>query len=195
MFWKDLVKYCKKGYNKTKHLFCFTERKGWYLLIGKTHLYTGLLAGAGLALALDYPLLPTALTAAASALGGVLPDLDHPKSKITQKFGVIGFFSSRLFRHRGVLHTPTFHIAVSLALLLLVGQSSYIQYIIYGLLVGELSHLLLDALTPKGIPLLWPLTRQHISLLPIPTYGMIDHFIGRVSLITGVLILLYLVIF
>lgn len=195
MFWKYLVKDCKKRYNKTKHLFCFTERKGWYLLIGKTHFYTGLLAGAGLACALNYPLIPTAVTVAAGAIGGVLPDLDHRKSKVTQKLGVIGFFSSRIFHHRGLLHTPVFYIVISFILSLFVGEFSLVQVLLYGLLAGELSHLLLDALTPKGIPFLWPLYRRHISLLPIPTDSVIDHLIGRLSLIAAVLVLIYMFVF
>lgn len=70
-----------------------------------------------------------------------------------------------------------------------------LQLAIYGLLVGELSHLLLDAMTPKGIPFLWPLCRRHISLLPIQTDGAIDHFIGRLSLIAAVFVLIYMFIF
>lgn len=144
---------------------------------------------------LNCPLIPTTLTVAAGALGGVLPDLDHRKSKVTQKFGLFGFVSSRLFRHRGVLHTPVFYMVSSVILFLLVGQSNLLDFVIYGLLAGELSHLLLDALTPQGIPLLWPLCKRHISFLPIPTDGAIDHLIGRLSFITAVCVLLYMLVF
>lgn len=154
-----------------------------------------MLAGAGLACTLDCPLIPAALTVGAGALGGVLPDLDHRKSKITKKFSVVGFFSSRMFRHRGILHTPAFYIAAAVILFLLVGKSNLLDFVIYGLLAGELSHLLLDTLTPQGIPLLWPLYKRHISLLPIQTDGAIDHLIGRLSLISAVCILIYMFVF
>ena len=164
-------------------------------MIGKTHLYTGILAGASLAWALDCSLIPSALTVTAGAIGGVLPDLDHRKSKVTQKFGIFGFFSSRLFRHRGLLHTPVFYLIVSLLLSICAGQSTLIQLTIFGLLAGEMSHLLLDAMTPKGIPLLSPFYRRHISLLPIQTDGVIDHCIGRFSLIAAAFLLIYMFIF
>ena len=165
------------------------------LLIGRTHLYTGLLAGAGLACALDSALVPSALMVTAGAIGGVLPELDHRKSKITKRLGIFGFFSSRLFRHRGVLHTPVFYITISLLLLFCAGQSMPRKFVIYGLLAGELSHLLLDAMTPKGIQLLWPFYRRHISLLPIQTDGTMDHVIGRLSLIAAVFLVIDMLIF
>ena len=158
-------------------------------------MYTGLLAGASFACMLEFSLIPTAITVAAGAFGGLLPDLDHRKSTITKKLGVLGFCSSRLFRHRGVLHAPTFYFVATAVLWLFVSESSYLQFVIYGLLVGELSHLLLDALTPKGIPMLWPFYRRHISLLPIQTDGPIDHFIGRVALIATAFILGCMVVF
>lgn len=53
---------------------------------------------------------------------------------------------------------------------------------IFGAFVGELSHLFLDMLNPSGIPLLWPITRKRISLLPIQTGGKMDRVIGVLDL-------------
>ncbi len=151
--------------------------------------------GASFACVREFSLIPTAITVAAGGVGGLLPDLDHQKSTITKKLGILGFCCSRLFRHRGVLHAPAFYLAATAILALFVGEAGYLQPLLSGLLVGELSHLLLDTLTPKGIPLFWPLYRRHISLLPIQTDGPIDHFIGRLSLIATTFILGCMVIF
>lgn len=153
------------------------------------------MAGAGFACVCELPLVTAALTAAAGAVGGVIPDLDHRKSTITKKLGLLGFFSSRLFRHRGILHAPMFHCILAAILLLFVNSENYVQFVIFGILAGTLSHLFLDALTPMGIPMLWPFSGRHISLLPISTDGSIDHFIGRISLIASVCVLGYIAVF
>lgn len=53
---------------------------------------------------------------------------------------------------------------------------------IFGAFVGELSHLFLDMLNPSGIPLLWPIIRKRISLLPIQTGGQMDRAISILAL-------------
>lgn len=152
-------------------------------MVGKTHLCAGLCAGTAFALWADLPLAQTGIAVAAGMLGGVLPDLDHRKSKVTQRAGLFGFFSSRLFKHRGILHTPVVYLVLNAILILSLGNHPMIHAAIFGALAGELSHLFLDMLNPSGIPLLWPVTRKRISLLPIQTGGKIDRFIGTLALI------------
>lgn len=152
-------------------------------MVGKTHLCAGLCAGTAFALWADLPLVQTGIAAAAGMLGGVIPDLDHRKSKVTQTAGLFGFFSSRLFKHRGILHTPVVYAVLTAVLTLSLGEHPMVHAAIFGALAGELSHLFLDMLNPSGIPLLWPLTRKRISLLPIQTGGRIDHLIGTLALI------------
>lgn len=159
-------------------------------MVGKTHLYAGLCAGAGYALWAQMPLVPAALAVGAAMIGGVLPDLDHPNSKVTKKTGILGFCSSRLFKHRGVLHTPIVYITIWSLLTLFVVHNPLSRAVICGLLVGELSHLFLDMLNPSGIPLFWPLTRKRISLLPILTGSKLDTAIGFVALLEAVFLLL-----
>lgn len=163
-------------------------------MVGKTHLYSGLCAGAGYALWAGLPLVPAALAVSAGMIGGVLPDLDHRKSKVTQKTGILGFCSSHLFKHRGVLHTPIVYFALWGVLTMFVDSDPLTHAVICGLLVGELSHLFLDMLNPSGIPLLWPLTRKRISLLPIPTGGKLDAMLGMAAL-AGTVVLLLLILF
>lgn len=151
-------------------------------MVGKTHLCAGLCAGTAFALWSNLPLEQAGIAAAAGLIGGVIPDLDHRKSKVTQKTGLFGFFSSHLFKHRGVLHTPIIYIILSTILTMSFVHNPLIHAAIFGAFVGELSHLFLDMLNPSGIPLLWPITRKRISLLPIQTGGKMDRMIGLLSL-------------
>ena len=67
-------------------------------ILGKTHLCAGVCAGTAFALWADLPLAQAGIAAAAGLIGGVIPDLDHRKSKVTQKTGLFGFFSSHLLK-------------------------------------------------------------------------------------------------
>lgn len=160
-----------------------TKREECHNLVGKTHFYAGLCAGAAFAVWADLPLLDCAAAAAAGILGGLAPDLDHRKSKITQKTGMFGFVSSRMLKHRGVLHAPILYVVLAAVLFPCIGVYPLTQAAVCGLLAGALSHLFLDALNPSGIPLLWPLLKKRISLLPIQTGGRIDRLIGRLCLL------------
>ena len=151
-------------------------------MVGKTHLCAGVCAGTAFALWADLPLAQAGIAAAAGLIGGVIPDLDHRKSKVTQKTGLLGFFSSHLLKHRGILHTPIIYIILSAILTLSFEDSPMIHAAIFGAFVGELSHLFLDMLNQSGIPLLWPITRKRISLLPIQTGGKMDRAIGVLAL-------------
>lgn len=99
---------------------------------------------------------------------------------------MLGFISSRMLKHRGVLHAPILYIVLAAVLFPCIGAYPLTQAAICGLLAGALSHLFLDALNPSGIPLLWPATKKRISLLPIQTGGKIDRLIGRLCLLGAV---------
>ena len=56
-------------------------------------------------------------------------------------------------------------------------------------LVGYLSHLVLDALTERGIPALWPLPGQ-ISLLPIKEGGLFDKWLGAALVVVACVVMI-----
>ena len=106
----------------------------------------------------------------ASALGGMIPDLD------------------RRYRHRKLLHNIPVWIAVTTALLILT-QQPYIYVepqtalaMVKGFMIGVSSHLFVDALTIRGIAPLYPLSSKHVSLLKIrsssQTFNMAGTIIG-----------------
>jgi inner membrane protein len=98
-------------------------------MLDPTHLFFAL----ALAYILKLPRIPM-------AIGGVIPDLDI---LLNYGFPLV---------HRGIIHTP-FFLAVCVVFLYLVMDSP--ATFAFG--AGFLSHLLLDVITPTGIPLLYPL--------------------------------------
>lgn len=109
------------------------------------------------------------LSVLGGAVGGVLPDIDHPTSKVGKKVPPISILINNLFGHRGFTHTILATLLVSYSFFLLAGiipdsfRGFYFPFVI-GLSVGYASHLLLDMLTISGIPLLFPLSNQTFRL-------------------------------
>lgn len=99
------------------------------------------------------PAEPQAL--AAAAMGALLPDIDHPQSWAGRKLRPISVPLSMLVGHRGVTHSAIAVLA-GLAVLMLVETG----WLVAPVVVGYLSHLLADSLTPSGVPLLWPSRRR-----------------------------------
>ena len=109
---------------------------------GRTHLIAGALAGSICMYAVDAP----ATTIIASAVGGILPDIDHRHSMLGRFC-----FLWLICRHRGFTHSLLALGVVAVSSLLLLPTDWC-----FGLVLGYSSHLLLDYLTPMGIPLTWP---------------------------------------
>jgi len=130
----------------------------------KTHVAFGFLAGI---VALPYLHISNQiLFISLVMLGALLPDIDHPKSKIGSKFKVIGF----LFEHRGFFHS--FFVIPLAALIIYYFTHSY-TYIL-PLCIGYISHLISDAVTKEGIMPFHPLTRLRLRGF-IRTGGALEH--------------------
>lgn len=99
------------------------------------------------------PAEPQAL--AAAALGALLPDIDHPQSWAGRKMRAVSVPLALVVGHRGVTHSALAVLA-GLALLLVMGTG----WMAAPVVVGYLSHLAADGLTPSGVPLLWPNRRR-----------------------------------
>ncbi len=87
--------------------------------------------------------------------GGLLPDIDHPKSKIGRYFKPISF----LFEHRGFFHSFLFLPILSLLIYILLKTNTFTLPI----LIGYSSHLISDAITKEGIMPLHPLSKFRIK--------------------------------
>ncbi len=87
----------------------------------------------------------------------LLPDIDHPKSLLGQRLTWISKPIARMFGHRGFTHS-LLAVFASLALLYIhVPIDATIPGdVLQGMVVGYVSHIIADMLTPAGVPLLWP---------------------------------------
>ncbi|MBK4764952.1 MAG: metal-dependent hydrolase [Pantoea sp. Brub] len=96
----------------------------------------------------------------ATILTCLLPDIDHPKSFIGKRMRWISQPISKVYGHRGFTHSL-------LALIFLwIIQNNFIKYFIlpndvmHGMMLGYLSHIIADMLTPAGVPLFWPYSKR-----------------------------------
>jgi inner membrane protein len=113
-----------------------------------------------------------AIYAGAAALGALLPDIDAPRSKIGQWSvgGIKPFFLPSQAINRSAGHRSISHSL--LALVFIAGVGLVLSPIVgwqvsLALWLGYASHLLTDASTRSGIPLLYPRPRR-FHLLPKP---------------------------
>jgi inner membrane protein len=85
--------------------------------------------------------------------GSLLPDIDHPKSWVGRRTRPISTAIAATFSHRGLTHSA---IAV-IGLALLLSHAGYHRGGVSALVIGYMSHLAADMLTPRGLRLAWPL--------------------------------------
>lgn len=97
---------------------------------------------------------------AVGAIGGLIPDIDHQES-------ALGRFNpfARFMEHRGFAHSLAF---VAIVGLIATGMLTKITSISLALIIGMLSHLILDMLNVAGIQLLWPLKPR----MSLPVHGI-----------------------
>lgn len=123
------------------------------------------------------PAEPQALGAA--VLGSLLPDIDHPQSWAGRKVRVISVPLSLLVGHRGITHSALAVIGCLMALATL-GMGLMAAPIV----IGYLSHLLADGLTPSGVPLLWP-SRRRFTLNLCQTGSLMEMLVVAAIAVLG----------
>lgn len=95
-----------------------------------------------------------------SKLGSLLPDLDTRKSYMSKKWPYLSKFISKRCKHRGFTHSLLFLIVLSkfFKFIVVIGENNIILICMsYGVFIGYLSHIVLDAFTYEGIDLFFPL--------------------------------------
>jgi inner membrane protein len=121
-------------------------------LEGKTHIVGGITAGV-LYLNFGGSVDQEVLFFGSLALGALIPDIDHTGSIIGRKVPLVDDIISAIFGHRSFTHSLIFLVLVNL----LFSKTPWPESIELGILLGMLSHMILDMLTKQGIKFLWPL--------------------------------------
>ena len=115
----------------------------------------------------------------AAGFGGLMPDIDHPHSALGRRIPFISIPLSHLVGHRGVTHS----LLAVIAILVLLPVAAFtmdtrITMMVAPMCIGYLSHIAGDALTPSGVPLLWP-RRKRYTLNLFKTTSLLETvFIG-----------------
>lgn len=122
---------------------------------GKTHLGAGLIAGVSIVyvrnkLGLDIG--NDVLIVTGCCVGSLLPDIDIPDSMMGHLLLPLSIPINSLFGHRTITHSILFMAIVCLIGILLKAPYSLNM----GLLIGIVTHLMLDGSTPMGVRLLYP---------------------------------------
>lgn len=93
----------------------------------------------------------------ATLLTCLLPDIDHPRSFLGQRLKWLSYPIARVFGHRGFTHS-LLAVGGGVALLQMKLPSDWLlpADVFQGMVLGYLSHIAADMLTPAGVPLLWP---------------------------------------
>ena len=121
-------------------------------MIGFTHLGFGLLVGTAFHGKYAFIL---------SGIGSLLPDIDANNSIInklihsSKRKNKKNNNNNNYLKHRGIMHSLTVPLFIYLVYFALLRNNLILQFI-----VGYVSHLLLDMLTPMGVPLFMPFFKK-----------------------------------
>jgi len=121
-------------------------------MMARSHVVVGLAAWFAAAPLLHVPAFDPAYIGAVVA-GSLLPDIDHPRSWVGRRTKPVSTAIAATLGHRGITHSA---IAVAVLAFLLL-HAGYQSAGVSALVVGYLSHLGADMLTPQGLRLAWPL--------------------------------------
>ncbi|MFH1053374.1 MAG: metal-dependent hydrolase [Candidatus Woesearchaeota archaeon] len=115
-------------------------------------------------------------------IGGVISDLDQPRSKVGKEFGIFSKIINFFLGHRGIVHSIIFGLVIS-AIFYIVNTSAAL-----GFFIGFLGHILLDSMTKEGIILFRPVCNIRIKGI-CKTGGLLE-LIGVVFLIVFLVFLM-----
>lgn len=132
-------------------------------MTAKTHILGGIAVGLMFAITQQkVGVLPLAGTATAAAVGSLFPDIDNRRSKMGSRVKMTSSVIQHTVGHRTLFHSPVFYFILH-CLLLLFLPSFFLPYT-SAFTLGIASHLALDMLNKKGIPLFYPYPKRfHIA--------------------------------
>jgi inner membrane protein len=115
----------------------------------------------------------------------LLPDIDHPRSFLGQRLKWLSLPIARVFGHRGFTHSL---LAIAAGILLFTFKFASDMLIpldaFHGMIIGYLSHIVADMLTPAGVPLLWPCRwRFRIPIIASQKGNQLERIVGVAILI------------
>ncbi|ARK30456.1 metal-dependent hydrolase [Halalkalibacter krulwichiae] len=149
---------------------------------GTTHILGGIAAAAIAQNQFNLGMENTIIYYSTAVIGAIIPDICHPNSMIGRRLPILSKVFSSVFGHRSFTHSLLFFLLV----FILTEQFTfeYAQTVQAGILVGIGSHIVLDALTARGVKLLYPLKVNIRSPLFVRTGSLIGESLVVVGLLT-----------
>ncbi len=154
---------------------------------GRTHLTFSILLGVISLFFIDLGVKEHAIFFLLVVLASFMPDIDHPDSAIGRKIRPISFLVKLLAGHRGVFHS----LLIPLTIFLVLFQMGYTIYGI-AILIGYLSHLLLDSFNHSGVAWFFPLPARIKGA--IKSGGFTDFILFLVFLSLSVILGIFLML-
>lgn len=139
-------------------------------MTGKTHIIGGLAASLALANVTDYD---PVLLVGAGVVGALVPDICHGGSKVGRTFPLVSKLINLLFGHRSFTHSFLFLFLVGVLMNAFVPNES----VGAGLLVGMVSHIILDMATKNGVKFLFPFKVRVRFPLTTRTGGAVEYVV------------------
>ena len=136
-------------------------------MMGRSHTLIGLATVTALAAANFWPLSPAVL--AATAIGSLAPDIDHPQSTLGRPLFFVSYPMNATIGHRTGTHS--FLVLAFCTLAVLIAEAAGYANIGYGFLVGYVAHIAADLLTIEGCALLYPWDRARYAFWPAVQTG------------------------
>lgn len=139
-------------------------------MMGRTHLAMGILCGEVFVLMRGCgDANSVSFAIAACTIGALLPDIDHPQSTLATSNRVSQRVSntvSAVTQHRGITHTLFAALLLYCGIRYFFGRMTfpYGKPVADAVLIGYISHLLLDTLNERGVMWLWPISSAHIHI-------------------------------
>ncbi|SDC31026.1 inner membrane protein [Candidatus Frackibacter sp. WG11] len=97
-----------------------------------------------------------------AALGSLVPDLDQRNIKLSRKIPLLSWILKFLgIKHRGISHSILGIMITALFSLSLIRLKFINMVLVYGFLIGYLSHILMDLFNPGGVTLFWPKNKRY----------------------------------
>ncbi|WP_169525116.1 metal-dependent hydrolase [Pseudalkalibacillus hwajinpoensis] len=157
---------------------------------GKTHAIGGICLGIAsqsyyITQSLDAP--EIMVYYGACLLGSLLPDICHPGSWTGRRAKVLSKGISRFFGHRTITHSILF--VVLIYWLTSTFTFQYDELIQTGLLIGIVSHLILDAMTVRGIQLFYPITLRVRFPVYMKTASKAEGIISSILVVSAIFLI------
>lgn len=148
-------------------------------MMGKTHAMIGAVSGA-MVMMHTGEIIPVIVGGSLGYIGGLLPDIDHHRSMISQRLGVLAL-PFRIIPHRTFTH--------ALWIPLIIGGIFYFYPypVILSVGAGWVSHIILDMTTQRGIMPLYPVRWRIRGIFR--TGGLIDNTLYLGGIVGGLVLL------